>query len=116
MSSRCIRREGCDRSKCIRDECGYHPQCQPGAPRYHFPSQLLSIHKLNVTSDQLGGLDASAAKLTGIMTPLTNTMQTFTLGELGPRARVEVIGSVGVDDSLERSISVPRAWFRFREG
>ncbi len=65
-------------------------------PRYHFPSQLLSIDKLTVTSDQLGGLDASAAKLTGIMTPLMNTMQTLTLGELGPRARVEVNGSVGV--------------------
>ena len=65
-------------------------------PRYHFPSQLLSIDKLSVTSDQLGGLDASAAKLTGIMTPLMNTMQTLTLGELGPRAHVEVDGSVGV--------------------
>ena len=65
-------------------------------PRYHFPSQLLSIDKLTVTSGQLGGLDASAAKLTGTMTPLMNTMETLTLGELGPRANVEVDGSVGV--------------------
>jgi hypothetical protein len=65
-------------------------------PRYHFPSQLLSIHTLTVTSGELGGLDASAAKLTGIMTPLMNTMQSLTLGELGPGARVEVDGSVGV--------------------
>ena len=64
-------------------------------PRYHFPSRLLSIHKLTVTSDQLGSLDASVAQLTGTMTPLTNTMTTFTLGELGPAARVEIIGSVG---------------------
>lgn len=65
-------------------------------PRWHFPSQLLSIHKLTVTSGQLGGLNASAAELTGIMTPLANTMATFELGELGPGARVEVLGSVGV--------------------
>jgi hypothetical protein len=65
-------------------------------PRYHFPSQLLSIHKLTVTSGQLGGLDAAAAQLTGVMTPLTNTMATFTLGQLGPRAQVHVVGSVGV--------------------
>ena len=64
-------------------------------PRYHFASQLLSIHKLTVTSGQLGGLDASAAQLTGIMTPLTNTMAKFTLGQLGPRAQVHIVGSVG---------------------
>ena len=64
-------------------------------PRWHFPSQLLSIHKLTVTSNQLGGLDAPDAELTGVMTTLTNTMTNLTLGELGPAARVEVIGSVG---------------------
>jgi hypothetical protein len=63
-------------------------------PRWHFPSQLLSIHKLTVTSGQLGGLDASAAQLTGVMTPLSNSMASLTLGQLGPAARVEVIGSV----------------------
>ena len=57
-------------------------------PRYHFPSQLLSIHKLTITSGQLGGLDASAAQLTGVMTPLSNTMTTFTLGQLGPALRL----------------------------
>ena len=65
-------------------------------PRFHFPSQLLSIQKLTVTSGQLGGLNASAAKLTGTMTPLMNTVTTFALGELGPAARVEIVGSVGV--------------------
>jgi hypothetical protein len=65
-------------------------------PRYHFPSQLLSIHKLTITSGQLGGLDASPVQLTGVMTPLMNTMTTLTLGQLGPRAQVSVVGSVGV--------------------
>ncbi len=63
-------------------------------PRYHFPSRLLSIHKLTITSYQLGSLDASPAQLMGKMTTLTNTMQDFTIGGLGPAARVEVIGSV----------------------
>jgi hypothetical protein len=63
-------------------------------PRYHFPSRLLSIHKLTITSFQLGSLNASPAQLTGMMTTLTNTMQDFTIGQLGPAARVEVIGSV----------------------
>jgi hypothetical protein len=65
-------------------------------PRYHFPSQLLSIRRLTVTSGQLGGLDASAAQLTGVMTPLSNTVQKFTIGQLGPRAQLRVVGSVGV--------------------
>jgi hypothetical protein len=64
-------------------------------PRWHFPSRLLSIHKLTVTSRQLGSLDASPVELTGMMTTLTNTMQSFTIGQLGPAAQVEVIGSVG---------------------
>ena len=63
-------------------------------PRWHFPSQLLSIHKLTVTSGQLGGLDAAVAQLTGVMTTLTNGMTNLTLGQLGPAARVQVIGSV----------------------
>jgi hypothetical protein len=65
-------------------------------PRYHFPSQLLSIHDLTITSGQLGGLDASAAQLTGVMTPITTTMVTFTIGQLAPRSQVHVVGSVGV--------------------
>jgi hypothetical protein len=63
-------------------------------PRFHFPSQLLSIHKLTVTSGQLGELNAAAARLTGTMTTLTNTMTNLSLGQLGPAARVEIIGSV----------------------
>jgi hypothetical protein len=65
-------------------------------PRYHFPSQLLSIRKLTVTSGQLGGLDAAAAQLTGVMSPLTNTMTTFAIGELAPKSQVHVVGSVSV--------------------
>ncbi len=64
-------------------------------PPWHFASQLLSIKDLTVTSRQLGTLEASPAQLTGAMTTLTNTMTDFTIGQLGPAARVEVIGSVG---------------------
>ena len=88
-------------------------------PRWHFPSQLLSIQKLRVTSGQLGSLNASAAELTGTMTPLngnvanlggqliplgpvggtapeSDAVANFELGELGPGARVNINGSVGV--------------------
>ena len=88
-------------------------------PRWHFPSQLLSIQKLRVTSGQLGSLDASAAELTGTMTPLngnvanvggqlvplgpsegtapeSDAVANLALGELGPGARVNINGSVGV--------------------
>ena len=77
-------RQGCDRFEAFGTNADTTLSVSQVRPRYHFPSQLLSIHKLTVTSGQLGGLDASAAKLTGIMTPLMNTMQTLTLGELGP--------------------------------
>lgn len=63
-------------------------------PRWHFPTQLLTIHKLTITSGQLGTLDASAAQLTGTMTPLSNSMANFSIGQLGPAARVQVVGSV----------------------
>ena len=63
-------------------------------PRWHFPSRLLSIGKLTVTSGELGALDAPAVQLTGVMTPLSNTMANFTIGQLGPAARLEVNGSV----------------------
>ena len=63
-------------------------------PRWHFPSQLLSINKLTVTSGQLGALDAPAAQLTGIMTPFSNTMLNLTIGQLQPAAQVEISGSV----------------------
>ncbi len=65
-------------------------------PRWHFPSQLLSIQNLRVTSGQLGSLDAPAAELNGTMTPLNNTVASLELGELGPGARVNINGSVGV--------------------
>jgi hypothetical protein len=75
-------------------------------PRWHFPSQLLSIHNLRVTSGQLGSLNASAAELTGTMTPLngnvgatapdSDAVASLQLGELGPGARVNINGSVGV--------------------
>jgi hypothetical protein len=65
-------------------------------PRWHFPSQLVPIHRLIVTSGQLGSLNAAAVELTGTMTPLNNTVANLALGEIGPGARVDINGSVGV--------------------
>jgi hypothetical protein len=63
--------------------------------RLHFPNQLLSIHNLIVKSGQLGSLEAAPAELTGRMTPLTNSVDTLDLGALGPKAQVDINGSVG---------------------
>ncbi len=64
-------------------------------PRYHFANQLLMIHDLVVRSGQLGGLDALPAELNGRMTPLTNSVNNFDIGALGPRAQVTIDGSLG---------------------
>jgi hypothetical protein len=64
-------------------------------PRWHFPSQLLSIRRLTVTSGQLGSLDAPGADLIGSVTPLANSVTNLALGELGPGARMTIDGSVG---------------------
>ena len=63
-------------------------------PRWHAAAELLPIHSLTVTSGLLGGLDASAAELTGAMTPLNNTVSTLELGGIGPGAQIVVNGSV----------------------
>jgi hypothetical protein len=63
--------------------------------RWHAPGQLLPIHKLTVTSGQLGSLIAAPVELTGAMTRLNNTVSNLELGELGPGARVDINGSVG---------------------
>jgi len=65
-------------------------------PRWHFASQFLPIHSLTVKSGQLGSLDATPVELTGAMTPLNNTVANLELGEIGPKARVDINGSVGV--------------------
>ena len=65
-------------------------------PRWHAKSQFLPIHNLTVTSAQLGSLDAAAVELTGTMTPLNNSVADLTLGGIGPAARVDVNGSVGM--------------------
>jgi hypothetical protein len=64
-------------------------------PRWHFAGQLLPIRTLTVTSGQLGGLDAAPVELVGTMTPLNNTVANLVLGEIGPKARVDIDGSVG---------------------
>ncbi len=65
-------------------------------PRWHFANQFLPIRKLTVTSGQLGALNAPQVELTGTMTPLNNPVADLTLGKVGPSARVDVNGSVGV--------------------
>jgi hypothetical protein len=64
-------------------------------PRWHFAGGLLPIHALTITSGQLGGLDAAAVQLTGTMTPVNNMVAGLVLGGIGPKARIDVNGSVG---------------------
>jgi hypothetical protein len=63
--------------------------------RYHFPNQLLEIQGFIVRSRQLGGLSASPAELDGRMTTLTNSMNNFDVGGLGPNARIDIVGGLG---------------------
>jgi hypothetical protein len=65
-------------------------------PRYHAASQLLAIGNLRIRSGQLGGLSAMPVELEGRMTPLTGSVDTFEIGTIGPRAQVNIDGSVGV--------------------
>jgi hypothetical protein len=67
-------------------------------PRPHFPTGLLPIHALIVTSGQLGGLVAPDVVLKGKMTPLVGSMSELELGALGPKAQVDVSGGVGTFD------------------
>jgi hypothetical protein len=64
-------------------------------PRYHFPGRLLPIHSLIIKSGQIGSIEAAPAILTGRMTPLTDSVQALVVGALGPRAQIDVHGSVG---------------------
>jgi hypothetical protein len=64
-------------------------------PRYHATSRLLTIRDLRIRSGQLGGLSALPADLDGRMTPLTSSVNTFAIGMIGPRAQVDINGSVG---------------------
>jgi hypothetical protein len=63
-------------------------------PRFHFPSQLLVLHNVRITSGQLGGLDADVSELNGKMTPLNGTLSTLELGSIGPKAQIDVNGNV----------------------
>jgi hypothetical protein len=64
-------------------------------PRFHFANRFLPIHNLIVKSGQLGGLGAPTVELTGRMTPLNASVNILDLGALGPKAQVDVAGSVG---------------------
>ena len=63
-------------------------------PRFHFPSQLLVLHNVRITSGQLGGLDADVSELNGKMTPLNGTLSTLELGSIAPKAQIDVNGNV----------------------
>jgi hypothetical protein len=64
-------------------------------PRWHFPSQYLVLNKVRITSGQLGGLDAGFSELNGKMTPLNSSLSTLELGSIGPKAQIDIDGSVG---------------------
>jgi hypothetical protein len=64
-------------------------------PRFHATSQLLMIRNLRIRSGQLGGLSATTTELDGRMTPLASSLETLDLGEIGPKAQIDVNGSVG---------------------
>jgi hypothetical protein len=71
-------------------------------PRYHIPGQFLVIRHLFVRTRQLGGLTATPMELDGRMTPLTNSMNNLDVGELGPDARVDLVG--GLDELSATSV------------
>jgi hypothetical protein len=64
-------------------------------PRLHVPNGLLSIHNLTVRSGELGNVDATAAALTGRVTPLAGGVTTFDVGAIEPKAQVDIQGDVG---------------------
>ena len=64
-------------------------------PRYHLPNDLLSIRSLTIRSGQIGSILAAPVELDGTMTPLTSSVSTMDFGTLGPRAQIDVGGSVG---------------------
>jgi hypothetical protein len=63
-------------------------------PPWHATAKSLQISNLTVTSGQLGSLNASAAELTGPVTPINNGVSSIELAEIGPNARLIVNGSV----------------------
>ena len=91
-------------------------------PRWHFPSQLLVLNSVRITSGQLGGLDASPAELNGPMTKINNPLDTLELGrdraqrpdqrqrqrghmsvaaiDLGPSGNVVISGAINTNDLM----------------
>jgi hypothetical protein len=63
-------------------------------PRFHATNRLLAIRDLTIRSGQLGGLSAMPVALQGRMTPVANSMTTLDIGTIGPKAQVDVNGSV----------------------
>jgi hypothetical protein len=64
-------------------------------PRFHVTSQPLAIQYLKIRSGQLGGLSAMPVLLEGRMTPIASSMNSLEIGTIGPKAQVDVNGSVG---------------------
>lgn len=64
-------------------------------PRYHKTSQPLAIRYLKIRSGQLGALDAMPVELEARMTPIAGSMSALDIGTIGPKAQVDVDGSVG---------------------
>jgi hypothetical protein len=65
-------------------------------PRFHVTSRPLTIQYLKIRSGQLGGFSAMPVALEGRMTPIAGSMSTFDIGTIGPKAQVDINGSVGV--------------------
>jgi hypothetical protein len=64
-------------------------------PRYHETSQLLTIRNLRIRSGLLGGLTAGPVELNGRLTPLASSVNSLAIGVIGPKAQVDINGSVG---------------------
>lgn len=63
-------------------------------PRYHGTSGPLVIRNLDIKSGEIGSILAGPAELNGVMTPLTTSLSTLEFGAIGPRAQVDILGSV----------------------
>jgi hypothetical protein len=63
-------------------------------PPWHSAGKALTIKKLVIVSRQLGNLEAAPAELAGKMTTLSQPMDVFDIGALGPSAQVDITGGV----------------------
>ncbi len=64
-------------------------------PRLHAVSTLLPIRDIFIKSGEIGRVNAGAVLLDGGMTPINGSLGSIAFGALGPRAQIDVLGSVG---------------------